>query len=287
MRNGFSSREGQETVTYDSCPRVRKTSNILRTNHSCTNLLRHGGRRALVLLGAALFLCPSLFAEEVCPVEVKLLLSPSTIEGAINSLKFGKESSGHVYFFDTDALDLLRQGAIVRVRQGADNDLTVKVRIPRGENHIDAVQIHEHFPCEIDRNGSGENTSFSVRRKYRVAQVAEKGSEIAGLLSPEQRKLLREAGVTIDWTRVARIANIDLTKWEAVAQPNFRKLALELWKWPSGTILEISAKVSPKEGQAGYLELQRLANQKGLALSASQTTKTRTVLEAVTGHTSQ
>jgi hypothetical protein len=216
---------------------------------------------------------------------VKLLLSPSTIQNAIDSLKFKKESGGGVYFFDTPTLDLLKQGVIVRVRQGTDNDLTVKVRIPEGSNQINDVQFDEHFPCEIDRNGSGENTSYSVRRNYKVRQVAEQGSEIERLLSLEQKKLLQKVGATIDWTRVTRIANIDLTKWESTSQPRFHKLALELWKWPSGTILEVSAKVAPGTGEAEYLELQGLMTQKGLVLSASQTTKTKTALEALAGST--
>lgn len=251
----------------------------------CFNLLSTGGRRALVLLGATLFLCPFLYGDGKCPVEVKLLLSPSTIQNAIDSLKFKKESGGGVYFFDTPTLDLLKQGVIVRVRQGTDNDLTVKVRIPEGSNQINDVQFDEHFPCEIDRNSSGENTSYSVRRNYKVRQVAEQGSEIESLLSLEQKKLLQKVGATIDWTRVTRIANIDLTKWEATSQPHFHKLALELWKWPSGTILEVSAKVAPGTGEAEYLELQGLMTQKGLVLSASQTTKTKTALEALAGST--
>ena len=249
----------------------------------CFNLLSTGGRRSLVLLGATLFLCPSLYGDGKCPVEVKLLLSPSTIQDAIDSLKFKKERGGRVYLFDTDTLDLMKQGVIVRVRQGTDNDLTVKVRIPEGSTQMNAVQLDEHFPCEIDRNGSRENISYSVRRSYKVRQVAEQGSEIESLLSLEQKKLLQKVGATIDWTRVTRIANIDLTKWEATSQPRFRKLALELWKWPSGTILEVSAKVAPNIGQAAYVELQELMTQKGLALSASQTTKTKTALEALVG----
>lgn len=265
-------------------------SNILRTNHHlhqyCFNLLSTGGRRALVSVGVALYLSPFLFGKGDCPVEVKLLLPPSTIQSAIDSLEFKKETGGRVYFFDTTTLDLLKQGVIVRVRQGVDNDLTVKVRIPEGTNQIDAVQLDEHFPCEIDRNGSGENISYSVRRRYKAQELPGKGSEIESLLSLEQKKLLQRAGATIDWTRVTRIANIDLTKWEATSQPHFRKLALELWKWPSGTILEVSAKVPPNTGEAEYVELQELMTHNGLALNASQTTKTKTALESLSGSAS-
>src|SRR5271167_971268 len=119
--------------------------------------MKNDWKRALAFIGAVLFLGAALDAEEKCPVEVKLLLSPPTLQTVIASLSFEKETAGRVYFFDTDELDLLKQGVIVRVRQGADNDLTVKVRAPEGNKQIDTSKLREHFPCEIDRTGAGEN----------------------------------------------------------------------------------------------------------------------------------
>jgi hypothetical protein len=122
-------------------------------------------KRVFAFTCAVLFLSPALQAE-TCPVEVKLLLSPPTIQTVIASLSFEKETKTRVYFFDTDALELLKQGVIVRVRQGADNDLTVKVRVPAGSNQANNSKLREHFPCEIDRTGAGEDTDYSVRCKY-------------------------------------------------------------------------------------------------------------------------
>jgi hypothetical protein len=243
-------------------------------------------KRVFAFTCAVLFLSPALHGEETCPVEVKLLLSPPTIQTVIASLSFEKETTTRVYFFDTDALELLKQGVIVRVRQGADNDITVKVRVPEGSNRLNNFRLREHFPCEIDRTGAGDNTSYSVRRKYKPSQVPEMGNDISRLLSPSQERLLHEARIAIDWARVTRIANITSTKWETGAQLPFRKLALELWKWSAGTILEISTKVSPDAGPATYAELQRLAEKKGLPLSARQGTKTSAVLETLAHHTS-
>jgi hypothetical protein len=236
----------------------------------------------LAFASAVLFLSLASQAEETCPVEAKLLLSPPTIQTVLASLGFEKETATRVYFFDTDALELLKQGVIVRVRQGADNDLTVKVRVPEGGNQADNSKLREHFPCEIDRTGAGENTSYSVRRKYRAPQVPDKGHDILSLLSPAQERLLRETHAAIDWARVTQIANIKSTKWETSPQSRFHKLALELWVWPAGSILEISTKVSPDAGPSAYAELQRLANREGLSLSAEQGTKTRAVLETHT-----
>jgi hypothetical protein len=244
--------------------------------------MKNDQKRVFAFTCALLFLSSATQAEEACPVEVKLLLSPPTIQTVIASLGFEKETATRVYFFDTDALDLLKQGVIVRVRQGTDNDLTVKVRVPGSSLQIDASRLREHFPCEIDRTGAGENTSYSVRRKYKTLHVPEMGKDISSLLNPSQEKLLREARVAIDWARVMQIANIKSTKWGSTAQSPFRKLALELWEWSAGNILEVSTKVSPHAGPAKYAELQRLANTKGLSLSTEQGTKTRTVLETLT-----
>ena len=50
----------------------------------------------------------------------------------LRNLRPQGKATGHVYFFDTNARDLLSQGVIVRLRQGVDNDLTVKLRPPEG-----------------------------------------------------------------------------------------------------------------------------------------------------------
>jgi hypothetical protein len=261
-------------------------SNICRKNKHYNSFMKNDKKRAFAFTYLVLFLSCVLQAEEKCPVEVKLLLSPPTIQSVIASLGFEKDTATRVYFFDTDALALLEQGVIVRVRQGADNDLTVKVRVPEGNKQVHTSQLREHFPCEIDLTGTGQDTDYSVRRKYKAPQVPEMGTDISSLLSPAQERLLREARVSIDWARVMRIANIKSTKWETTGQPPFRKLTLEMWEWPSGNILELSTKAGSDAGPSKYAELQRIVNTKSLSLSASQSTKTSMILETLTHHTS-
>jgi hypothetical protein len=132
--------------------------------------MKNEQKRAFAFACAVLFLSLTLQAEESCPVEVKLLLSPPTIQTAITSLSFEKQTRTRIYFFDTDALELFKQGVIVRLRQGADNDLTVKVRAPRGSGQVDNSHLRKHFPCEIGPETkktppmlSGANTR---RRRY-------------------------------------------------------------------------------------------------------------------------
>ena len=251
-------------------------------SRDCTDAMKKPFGLPVAFICAVLFLRPAMHAADECPVEVKLLLSPPTVHTVIASLRFGKEIAGRVYFFDTDALDLLRQGVIVRVRQGADNDLTVKVRVPGGDQQADTGRLREHFPCAIDQTGAGEDTDYSVRRKFKVLQAPDMGSDIISLLSPPQQRLLQDARVSTEWGQVKRIADIRATKWESTAQSPFRKLVLELWEWPTGSILELSTKVGPHAGPSAYTELQRLVALKGLPLSERQGTKTSIVLKALT-----
>ena len=233
------------------------------------------------LLGTLVLSCSSLWAQEKCPGEIKILLPPATMQKVIATLGFEQKAVGRVYLFDTEALDLLKQGVIVRARQGGNNDLTVKVRLPARAEEIDTSHLREHFPCELDRTADREEVSFSVGRKYNPSQVPETGNDILNGLSRSQRKLLQEARVSIDWTRVKSLASIKLTKWEAEGGPSFRKFALELWESPQGNILELSTRVEPGAGASKYTELRRFLSQKDLPLSASQSTKTSTVLEDI------
>jgi CYTH domain len=233
-----------------------------------------------------LFLGPAARAEERCSVEVKLLLSPQTAQTVIASLGFKDEAAGRVYFFDTTALELLMQGVIVRVRQGANNDLTIKVRLPKGDPKVDSLRLHERFPCEIDRNQIGESTSYAIKRRYDATKVPENGGEIYRLLSVSQKDLLHEARISLDWDRVVRIADINSTKWETTAQSPSGQLALELWEWPAGKVLELSAKVESDAEASKYAELEHLVHVKNLSLDPSQDTKTSVVLKAFAGHAS-
>jgi len=232
------------------------------------------------LIAAALFLGSAAHAEQACPAEVKLLLSPPSIQTVIASLGFEKRGAGRVYFFDTKSLDLLMQGVIVRVRQGVNSDLTVKVRLPAGGGEADGTRPPMQFACEIDRTRAGSSISYAVGRRFR-GNAPETGKEIYGLLGASQIALLQEARAAIDWSRVVRIAEIDSTKWETNAQSPAGKLALEEWEWPSGRILELSAKAGPDAESSKYAELERLVRAKKLYLADTQDTKTRIVLESL------
>jgi len=228
-------------------------------------------------------LCSTLRAQDPCPVEIKLLLSPASLQPAVSSLDFRKETTGRVYFFDTENLSLLAQGVIVRIRQGAKNDLTVKVRLPEGNKQVDTSNLRANFACEIDRTESGASISYSVDQKYQDARVPDTGADLFRALTPQQKDLLKEANVVINWSNVKRLTSIRSTTWKTSSNADFRKLTLEYWEYPAGSLLELSTKTAADEWESRDAALHRVVKLKGLALSASQQTKTTTVLRRSKG----
>jgi hypothetical protein len=235
--------------------------------------------RLFVLLLAAASSSLELKAQESCNVEAKLLLVPKQAEAAIPLLHATGELRTRIYFYDTTSLDLLSKGLILRLRKGANSDLTVKLRPLNGKRFSGSSSGGERYKCEVEITGGVEGRSYSVGTRYRADQVPESGVELARLLSPAQKRLLEDSQVQVDWTKVKRVADIQSTSWTVRAQAPLNKFSMELWESPSGRILEVSAKTGPDAGPGAYSELEGLAKKKGLALSAVQRSKTATALE--------
>ena len=240
--------------------------------------------RSSLMLLATFPLVLSLNGQERCNEEVKLLLSPTQVQAAILDLRARGETHGRIYFYDVPGLELLANGVILRLREGAEIDITAKLRPLSGEKFLDPSGGRERYKCEVDLNDGVENQSFSVQNRYVAAKVPETGEELFQLLSEGQKTLLEDSKIQIDWKRVKRIAEIQSTGWTTRAQPPLGKLSLELWEWPTGSVLEVSAKVAPDGGQSTYVELRDLANRHGLVLSMNQRSKTAIALGLITEH---
>ncbi len=228
-----------------------------------------------------------LHAQETCAEEVKLLLSPTQVQAAILALQARGETHERIYFYDIQSLALLAKGVILRLREGAEIDITAKLRPLSGEKFLDSSGGRERYKCEVDLNDGVENQSFSVQSKYIAAKVPETGEAIYQLLSEGQKKLLEASKVQIDWKGVKRIAEIRSTSWATRAHPPLGKLSLELWEWQRGSVLEVSTKVAPDDGQSTYVELRDLANKNGLVVSANQRSKTAIALGEITAANQQ
>ena len=164
-----------------------------------------------------------LHAQDKCNVEVKLLLPSAEAQDAIVALKAKKETTSRIYFFDTEALELLSEGIIIRLRQAAGSELTVKLRSPTGKKSSPPSEKSEDFKCEVDQTGEGAATSYSIRKRYVSEEIPQGGNEVSILLSPEQRKFLKDAQISIDWTRVRRIAEVTSIAWQPQGQPQSRQ----------------------------------------------------------------
>ena len=221
----------------------------------------------------------SLYGQETCSEEVKLLLSPIQLQAAISALAVRGGTHGHIYFYDTPALDLLSKGVILRFREGAEIDVTAKLRPIPGKKFVYASG--RRYKCEVDLNDGVEKPSFSFQNKYLTAKAPETGGELFHLLSEGQKELLEDSKVQIDWRRVKRISEIRSTSWTSRKKAPLGRLSLELWEWPGGSILEVSKKVVPDAGQATYAALRDLARANGLALNTDQRSKTAIALGAI------
>lgn len=115
-----------------------------------------------------------------------------------------------------------------------------------------------------------------------MEELPQTGTDVSRLLSAAQIKLFEDAHVSVDWTRVKRVAEIISTDWQTQSQPHLGKLTLELWEWPGGRVLELSTKVSSDAGSSSYAEMQQLVKTKQLAMSSDQRVKTSIALEAIT-----
>jgi hypothetical protein len=224
----------------------------------------------------------SLRAQKPCSAEVKLLLSPPQVQSAITALNARQETHGRVYFYDTPALDLLSKGVIIRFRDRAEADLTVKLRPLPGDKLVDLSGVRDDYKCDVDFNDGVETESFSVTNKYLTAKPPVTGEAILQELSQGQKRLLRHAKVQIDWKRVKRIAEIRSTTWTSRGEPPLGKLSVELWEWPGGSLLEVSTRAATDRRLATFVELRDLANRKGLTLNTNQRSKTEIALGQIT-----
>ena len=237
-------------------------------------------RLVLFRICLMLWLVSTCQAEAGCGAEIKLLLLPTAAHSALTAFNAGKSTISSVYFFDTNALDLLSQGVILRLRIGATSDLTVKLRPPANIATSDWLKGAKRYKCEVDFTGETALRSYSIQTKF-AGTLPQIGSQLSEHLSPAQKRLLEQAHVSIDWSRIKRIGEIKSTHWEIRNQSPLSKLALELWEWRTGEILELSTKVASDARQPAQAQLRQSAVRHGLSLSKYQTSKTSLVLEDI------
>jgi hypothetical protein len=235
----------------------------------------------LYCLATTLLLCGTLAARQGCSAEAKLLVSPQHVEKSVAALDAVSPSQGEVYLFDTDRLGLFAQGAILRLRAGERADLTVKIRSDEPKELENPVEEGGTFKCEVDLVGNTALTSYSLRAAWKDRQIPQTGEALHLALSSGQLRLLAAQGVSIDWHQVKRIAQIQTTDWVVPAEGPLKRVTLELWEWPGGRTLELSAKAGLQTGASTMGQLRQMAATRGLIVEQNQEPKTSLVLSGI------
>jgi hypothetical protein len=237
------------------------------------------------LSGALILLCGPQTTLAQCRAEAKLVVSPSHVRTSVAALHATAKSQRQIYLYDTDGLELLVHGVILRLRTGARGDMTVKLRW----DNNDPDRPHESgrsTKCEVDIVGNAALTSHSLVTRWTHESAPRTGEALHAALSIAQQQLLATTGVAIDWHRVKRIAEIRATQWQVRGSVSLNEVSIELWEWPSGKVLELSAKAdNPENGQSKLGLLQRMALARGLVIEEDQKPKATIVLNAISTST--
>src|SRR5712664_2005928 len=242
----------------------------------------HFEKSATVIGAAVILLCGPQTMLAQCRAEAKLLVSPSHVRTSVAALHATAKSQRRIYLYDTDGLELLLHGVILRLRTGARGDLTVKLRWDNN-NPERAPEKGKSTKCEVDIVGSAALTSYSLVTGWKHESVPQTGEALYAALSVAQQQLLTTAGVAIDWHRVKRIAEIRATEWHVRGNESLNEVSIELWEWPSGKALELSAKANnPENGRSKLDLLLRMALASELVIEKVQEPKATIILHAIT-----
>jgi len=134
-------------------------------------------RLAPLCICCVLWLAGACHADEECGAEIKMLLVPTEVYSALAAINAGKSTRRSVYFFDTNALELLAQGVILRLRSGATSDLTVKLRPPANIAASDWLKGVRRYKCEDDLAGEMALRSYSIQTKF-AGTLPETGTQL-------------------------------------------------------------------------------------------------------------
>jgi hypothetical protein len=221
-------------------------------------------------------------------VEIKLNFNDAHIDAALGVFGLSTDAgkARRIWFGEVldglegrDALPLLNRGVILRVR-GKNNggDVTVKLRGPDG--CIDIREWRESVGDSADAKIEGDWASKrlvsaslgSDLDRATVQQFNGEPPSIGELLSSELRSLTKQ--LLIPLKQVTLLGPIAARKWEA---KNDGDVEAELWEVDTLRFLEVSLLVR-HDPVAAMEQLKKRATDGGLDLSASQDTKTTTVL---------
>ena len=126
-------------------------------------------------------------------IEIKATIPDAQIEKALTrySLTLDNDEERYIYFFDTPALDLAKEGIIARARRvvGDEHDSTIKFRPVVPEDISDKWRNSNGFKIEADASEKGivKSASFTMSvKKGLIKAVVEGEKPIEKLFTKEQ-----------------------------------------------------------------------------------------------------
>jgi hypothetical protein len=189
-----------------------------------------------------------------------------------------------VYFFDTPDLALESAGVVVRARriQGKGEDSVIKLRPVVPHELPDDLRASPSFNVEVDAIPGGFVCSGSLKgvpRKASVQDAASGAVPLRRIFSKEQRRFYEAyAPADIALDDLSLLGPVFVLKIKGTPPGMNRKLAVELWFYPDGRILELSTRCGTDEAIQVAAETRAALTQRGMDLLGDQQTKTRTAL---------
>lgn len=222
-------------------------------------------------------------------VEIKMTLAEVDEGPAALGVDPKKVEQRDVTFYDSADLALFGDGIILRTRRviGDDDDSTVKIR-PLRASKVDARWFeHDDFKCEYDdavgKRAVSSCSLSTTQGPGEIVKAARGDQTIATLFTAEQHAFLAEHGRVPDWSTVRAFGPIAAEVWK-VEPPELdgEKVTVERWSVPGGNrSLEVSVKVKGNEARAAEKKLVAWVVAHGLTASATQETKTKAALVAL------
>lgn len=221
-------------------------------------------------------------------IEIKLSVPATGHRATIASIGLDpvEAQPRQVFFFDTPDMELNRAGLIVRARriQGGTADTVVKLR-PIDPATVDAELKHsDSFKVELDVMPGCFVCSASykgVATGEEVLAVTTGEKPLRSIFSKGQRAFFAEhAPAGIDMDSLLVLGPTFLLKAKHKAEDFRYPLTMEMWLYPDGTrILEVSTKCEPNEAFQVGNEFKAYLAGKGIAITESQQTKTKTAMD--------
>lgn len=221
--------------------------------------------------------------------ELKVMVDEAAIDDvrAALGLEHDLAQERAVWFYDSETLDLLGAGVILRARSvhGDDDDSTVKIR-PLAAEEVDPVWFEEAgFKCEVDANpvAAASSCSFTTEQaEDQIEEAADGERDLDSLFSSEQEDFLAAHGPPdFKWSELAPLGPIDALVWKLESDDLPAALTAEHWQLPGARMLEVSIKIDAGETQEGMEELLAWLADRDVPLAGEQESKTRRALEAL------